>query len=391
MPSLHLVANEVLFTSYGHLQLVYDADGVFGSGDELELEVQGPFLAIGDWDVRPVQPHEIPFATDSIAQRLDLPTGVDASDAWEVLVNLRDFFASQAIEYRLGLFGAVEGQNSNSYITSLAHVVGIDLAPAMATILGSPDFSSFPGLARNVLFDHVAGDDTSLPPIALVLDGSGGADILSGGLGDDTLHAGSGRDLLVGFGGSDTLSGGIGRDTLRGGDGHDILSGNGGRDRLFGDAGDDTLSGNGKNDRLSGGAGRDSLDGGDGDDRLYGNGGADTLSGGRGADILNGGVGPDDLSGQDGSDIVIGKAGNDLLSGGADHDVFVFDGTRNEGRDTISDFEDGIDILQVQGLTFAEVSISGTSDALITLDGLTQITLTDIMPSAITSADFDFV
>ncbi|MDK3073164.1 calcium-binding protein [Sedimentitalea sp. JM2-8] len=391
MTSLHLVANEVLFTSYGHLQLVYDPDGVFGSGDELELEVQGPFLAIGDWDVRPVQPHEIPFAADSIAQRLDLPTDRDASDVWEVLVNLRDFLATQAIEYRLGLFGAVEGQNSNSYIATLAHVVGLDLAPAMAAILGSPDFSSFPGLARNVLFDHVDSDDMSLPPVALVLDGSDGADTLSGGLGNDSLHAGGGRDLVLGLAGADNLSGGSGRDTLRGGEGHDLLSGNGGRDRLFGDAGDDILTGNGKNDRLAGGAGRDILDGGDGDDTLLGNGGADTLSGGRGSDILNGGGGADNLSGQDGSDMVIGNTGNDLLSGGAGADVFVFDGTRNEGRDRISDFADGFDILRVQGLTFAEVSISGTADAIITLGGLTQITLTDVPSSAITGADFDFI
>ena len=44
-----------------------------------------------------------------------------------------------------------------------------------------------------------------------------GALVLLGGLGNDTLNAGSGRTLMVGGGGADTLTGGAGEDILIGG------------------------------------------------------------------------------------------------------------------------------------------------------------------------------
>jgi Ca2+-binding RTX toxin-like protein len=391
MSSIYLVANEVLFTSYGHLQLVYDPDDAYFNGDEREFEVQGPFFAVGDWDVRPEQEFDTPFGVSSLAVELSFGVARSAGEIWQVLGEVRDSIAAQPIDYRLGLIGGLEGQNSNSYITTLAHAVGLDIAGAIAAVLASPIFSSFPGLARNVLFDHLAADDSLLPPVTLDIDGSDGADVLAGGDGADSLRAGSGHDTVNGFGGNDTLSGGRGRDTLIGGAGDDALAGEGGRDRLFGDAGADRLDGNGKSDRLAGGAGDDELFGGSGADFLFGNGGADLLRGGAGDDRLSGGTGHDTLSGLAGSDTLTGGKGNDVLTGGLDADVFVFDGKVREGRDRITDFEDGIDLIRIEGLTLAQVAVSGIAEARLVLDGLTEIVLTGVSAADIGVADFEFV
>jgi Ca2+-binding RTX toxin-like protein len=86
--------------------------------------------------------------------------------------------------------------------------------------------------------------------VALDDETAGGNDVLTGGDGDDFLHAGAGADLLSG--GSDD-------------------------DALFGDLGDDTCTGDSGDDHAYGGAGNDSLDGSAGADLLYGGDGDDWL------------------------------------------------------------------------------------------------------------------
>ena len=98
---------------------------------------------------------------------------------------------------------------------------------------------------------------------------------------------------------------------------------------LRGGAGDDILIGGATNDTLYGGAGNDVLLGGDGNDTLDGGDGDDRLDGGNGNDILLGGLG---------NDILIGGLGNDTMTGGAGADRFVFNGTIDNGNDTITDF-----------------------------------------------------
>jgi Ca2+-binding RTX toxin-like protein len=69
-----------------------------------------------------------------------------------------------------------------------------------------------------------------------------------GGLGDDTLTGGKGKDVLFGDGATDSDR--DGRDLLSGGKGADALTGGGGDDTLSGGAGADTLSGGGGADRV---------------------------------------------------------------------------------------------------------------------------------------------
>ena len=85
-----------------------------------------------------------------------------------------------------------------------------------------------------------------------------------------------------------------------------------------------------------------------------------------------------------------GGLGNDTLVGGAGNDVFVL-GARL-GVDTISDFTDGQDIIQlINGLTFGQLSISpGTNGTLIKVAGSGEVlaSLTGVAPNLIGSEDF---
>ena len=138
--------------------------------------------------------------------------------------------------------------------------------------------------------------------------GSGSGDVIrNSGILEGNVRLGAGNDSY--FGGKGTLLG-----LLDGGDGDDTLLGGQADDDMFGNSGGDTLTGR---------AGDDALNGGGGSDVLHGNRGDDTLLGGAGADWLSGG--------QD----------DDILTGGNQTDRFVF--IRNSGDDIITDFENGLD------------------------------------------------
>ncbi|MGW6931694.1 hypothetical protein ACWGE0_16705 [Lentzea sp. NPDC054927] len=67
-----------------------------------------------------------------------------------------------------------------------------------------------------------------------------------GGDGNDSLHGGSGADVLQGGDGNDTITGGLGPDQLFGGDGDDVL------DEPQADAGGNFLQGGYGNDKIDG-------------------------------------------------------------------------------------------------------------------------------------------
>lgn len=290
---------------------------------------------------------------------------------------------------------------------------------------------------------------------ANILIGDGGNDTLKGGAGKDTLDGGAGNDLLEGGKGSDTaiFSGkaaatvslavttaqntGYGRDRLvsienvTGGSGNDKLTGNKGANTLIGNAGNDTLAGGAGNDRLIGGKGDDLLDGGKGvdwaifdtranitvnlsktgvqktgegrdriinienietgagRDKLTGNAGKNALLSGAGNDVLNGGGGSDTLNGGAGNDRLTGGKGNDVLIGGEGEDLFVF--ARNDGRDRITDFQNGVDQIVIQGkFDFDDLNISGTGNLTRISFADTQITLNNVWSYMIDESDFIF-
>ena len=225
------------------------------------------------------------------------------------------------------------------------------------------------------------------------LDGGAGDDMLTGGAGADTLDGGAGDhdratyadsnaavtvvldegttagmgghaegDVLTGIedltgsGMDDSLTGNADENRLDGGAGADELTGGAGADTLDGGAGDDTLDGGAGDDTLDGGAGDDLLGGGVGADELTGGDGADTLDGGDGNDELYGGARADELDGGAGDDYLEGGAGADELTGGAGADTFAFFIVDGAVNDTIVDFEDGTDDVDI---TLVAASLSG--------------------------------
>ena len=134
--------------------------------------------------------------------------------------------------------------------------------------------------------------------------------------------------------------------------------------------------------------------------------------GGSGADVITGGDGYDALSGGSGGDTLEGGGQADTLTGGSGADVFVFtavsDSAIGAGEDVITDFETGIDLLDLQalasgmtlqiggGLTgtgpsvrtaesggdtmvFVDTDGDGGSDLRVTLQGTTGVTAGDFI------------
>ena len=172
---------------------------------------------------------------------------------------------------------------------------------------------------------------------------------------------------------------------------------------MDGGSNNDSLTGEAGNDAIYGGAEHDTLSGGADNDRLFGDVG--TLNAGVvGNDSLDGGAGSDTLSGEYGNDTLIGGGGADTLSGGSGSDRFAF-AARAESAgvntDTIQDFLQGSDIIDLSGLGFTGVqSGAGTGTILgytaaagiTTLgaaDGSFTVKLTGVFTLA--AADFDFV
>jgi Ca2+-binding RTX toxin-like protein len=126
--------------------------------------------------------------------------------------------------------------------------------PGVGTVSGGPgDDELHAHTARTVLGG--AGNDMVMGPAALY--GGDGMDHLMGDDGDQRMSGGRGDDMIEGYGGDDTVYAGSGDDHAMGGDGRDIL---------LGGSGNDTLDGEGGDDLVCGGAGKDVLDGGDGRD-----------------------------------------------------------------------------------------------------------------------------
>ncbi|MBX2855483.1 MAG: M10 family metallopeptidase C-terminal domain-containing protein [Rhodobacteraceae bacterium] len=101
---------------------------------------------------------------------------------------------------------------------------------------------------------------------------------------------------------------------------------------------------------------------GDGVDVVLTNGGDDTIDGGLGSDTLDGGAG---------ADVLIGGAGDDFLTGGEGADVFVVDASdfNDSIGDFITDFEVGVDSLELSGFTnitdVSQLSFTSASNNLV--------------------------
>jgi len=163
--------------------------------------------------------------------------------------------------------------------------------------------------------------------------------------------------------------------------------------------GDDTVSGSNHDDVINGGGGNDLLRGRNGNDILQGSGGNDQLQGEAGDDGLNGGAGNDTLQGGLGDDVLIGGLGNDRLFGGQGSDVysggdgvdrFFFETADGAGgKDRISEFEDGVDLMVLRGISITDLQDT-VRGAVISFSNGSEVLVRDVSTSALSADDFVF-
>ncbi|MFO1201061.1 MAG: hypothetical protein U1E58_00280 [Tabrizicola sp.] len=325
--------------------------------------------------------------------------GLQGNDRIEGRLGNDSLYGSEDNDTLIGGAGAdrLEGGTGFDYASYETSTAGIriDLSnAALATGDAAGDiFVAIEGFILSGLADNFAGLELSDRAMGGAgddtLTGRGGADWLSGGLGNDALYGGDGDDTLLGGAGADRLEGGLGRDlvsygdagagvradlgaaSLNGGDargdvyvGIEDLEGSGYADTLTGDGAANLLLGGEGNDLLQGRGGNDSLAGGAGDDTLMGGVGADTLTGGAGLDVasyaesgslkvdlavpglstgealgdlfegiegLQGGTGNDTLLGDGQGNLLLGGAGQDWLEGRTGADTLL----GGDGHDTL--------------------------------------------------------
>ena len=221
------------------------------------------------------------------------------------------------------------GMTRVSYGTALSGV-NINLQTGTASSIAAAD-------AANVGIDTFTGVNGAFgSDYGDIITGSNGAqaEILRGGMGNDTIDGGGGVldvvdyrnseagvtvDLFAGtasdgFGGTDTLSN---LEGVRGSEFNDTITGSIGADRISGQSGDDVINGGAGNDIIYGddkGSQADLFDGAFGESVSFDS-GNDTIDGGTGADVMYGGLGNDTYYVDDAGDVVTEGA----AEGSADH------------------------------------------------------------------------
>ena len=256
-----------------------------------------------------------------------------------------------------------------------------------ATIVDDGTGVKYPGTVTGGLPDTAT---SNLDNDAAAPAGTGGADTIIGGDGDDVINGLSDNDFLDGGAGNDVINGGSESDIVIGGIGDDVLNGGSGDDEMTAGAGNDVANGGSGNDRITGDDGEDLINGGSGNDTLDGGNGDDVLQGSSGNDLLLGGIGADFLDGGRDNDILAGGDGADTLIGGQGDDIFRFSAVSEFG-DTIVDFEIVSDRLQFtnipglssntvqfrqQGLdTIVEATVNGALSTVATLKDVNAFTL----------------
>lgn len=231
------------------------------------------------------------------------------------------------------------------------------------------------------------------------LNGAAGNDTLKGGGGSDTLIGGDGNDILEIDGKGDTVDGGEGWDILvmKSNKGMEINLNTGEINENTNGAGI-TFSHHHHNSRYYDGPGWqkpskqdfttkevknvENVIGSNYDDDIYGDELANALGGNGGNDVLVGAAGDDILNGDTGEDKIDGGLGADLMFGGTGSDTFLFfnlDDSRVAGgkpQDTIADFEQGWDKIDLSRLDFAlnellvldNQNVGGTNYSYVGLD-----------------------
>ncbi len=222
------------------------------------------------------------------------------------------------ITYRGGE-SLIDGGIGNDTLTLLA---GTTLSALNFNVAAGADQSVGDAVSvRN--FENV---DASAVTVGLSITGSGGANVITAGSGNDTIDGNGGADVIsagagddiVSFYGAETLiDGGTGSNTLvmraSGGVTSIDLSGIPGSDQTLGDAAIVTNFANVDATILLSSQGI----------AVTGSSGANIISTGAGADIVDGNGGADQISTGAGADTVSYRGGESLIDGGAGNDTLI--------------------------------------------------------------------
>lgn len=166
-----------------------------------------------------------------------------------------------------------------------------------------------------------------------------------------------------------------------------------GTDLKIGDQRNDYYSTGWGDDFVDGNGGRDIMWLGSGNDVAIGGVGNDWIAGGRGRDTVLGEAGHDNIYGGAGQDTINGGSGRDWIAGGSGCDTFVFE--RGGHRDTIVDFRNGKDVVDLSGFSaiegFDDITVhEGWYGAKIELGDGDSLFLLGVRKGQLDASDFIF-
>lgn len=254
--------------------------------------------------------------------------------------------------------GAVSVRNAELIVGSL----GLDTVTVLAPVAGGYRVDLGTGADRLVMANGPGGHEATVLNTEQIV-GSAGNDVITLGnaAAGISVDLQGGNDRLVLANGTNTLNV-ANVEALVGGTGNDTVT-------LTAATLSMTFDGGFGTDRLNLFAGTNAVSlrnvelavGGAGNDRIT-NLGANAMR-------MEGGAGLDVLVGNTGADVLFGGQGNDTLTGGGGADRFLYT-ARNQGGDTITDFDAAGDLLVFQGLLRGSFDFRGAGAFLV--DGQSQ-------------------
>ncbi|MCP5073404.1 MAG: calcium-binding protein [Rhodobacteraceae bacterium] len=306
--------------------------GVTSTGTDLELNIgaSGNILSTGSYGINALTSYTTEIWNAGIVQS----TGTGVRFVGTDFTSSLSLFNSGSIA---GVFGVwVDNNALTSNINNTGTIAGTQTA-----IVANYDSEA---LLKVVNTGTITGQSYAFIG-SLGIDSSDRIDNLGVMHGDIDFNGGD--DIYNGRYGS--VSG-----RIYGDDGDDAIRGGAAGETFYGDADNDTLIGRGGNDELHGGTGLDSLRGDAGDDSLFGDGGSDTLDGGK---------------------------GDDEITTGGGNDVIVF--KRSAGNDTITDFTNNKDVIDLQAFNLTNWGDLNGSGAVTDVTGGVEIDFSMIGGSGI--------
>ncbi len=231
---------------------------------------------------------------------------------------------------------------------------------------------------------------------------AGDSDLLLAGTGDDIIHAQGGNDFIIGDANSDLLAD-LAIDVLgmTTSEGYTVNTESTATTTLeitdseafvedfiaaakemdvndLAEAAFDMESLHDGDDLIFGGDGDDIILGLGGDDTIYGGEGADIIFAGTGADTIYGGSGDDtiflDSTGEEGSYRTVELADGSEFTGNVD-DIISFDDALGSGNDTIHNFDQEHDLLDLSGLGLSKENVTITQEG---DDAIIELSIGDI-------------